>query len=117
MNDLNIIEHAKAVTKTTMLDFLFEPADAATFSAMERKIAEDLIKEDHVGIDFNVEVVLDGKNDVAVKMELFGVGDSGSTKFIARYVDCPVVLEESKEALKAEKTNIVSAYERAMEIV
>ena len=116
MNDLDIIERAKAVTKNVMLEFLFEPVDAEVLATMERKIAEDLIKQDPDGIDFNVDVIEDSEHEIAVVMELFGIGDHGSTKFTARYVDCPIT-KETKELFKEEKSNIVSAYERAMEIV
>jgi len=114
--DLDIVEISKIVVKDVMVRYLFEPADEATFNRMEHDIAKGLVAYDIIfmNIDYDVDVeAVDG--DVRVTIEIFGIGDTGSVKYIAKYVDCPVV--SSMEAIEDDTHDLDAEFKAALSCV
>lgn len=100
--DLDIVEISKIVVKDVMVKYLFDVADEATFNHMEHDIAKGLIAYDIVFMNIDYDVDVEAINgDVCVTVEIFGIGDHGSVKYTAKYIDCPVMssIEEVEELL------------------
>ncbi len=111
MNEQEIIEYTKSVLKDIMTEFLFEPQNEDTFTAMKNEIAQRIEMRDNLDFYINIE---NEDNNIKVVIKICDVLTNKSTEIAARYTDCPVLSDDINSLEHDEDLN---AYKRAMAVI